>query len=957
MRTALASVVAGACIALSATAAELVPDGDAFVWTRGEGSVRMLRSGIIEPRLGEARTSLGIAFWHDAASGGFSSQSWSGKPQIESTERGFALRGAFEYRGKPLPLQFTQTVTPDRDALRVRYEFRKTGAISLRRGVLLTLDLPYAKFSGKRLWLQPGRGAKLPCVTRGLSDTIALELGVGRAVELKLDGLKLVWTASGGVNASRLFVGLTPGPAEGESTHAEMVLRFRDLPKVLPGEIPASRQPLALRGATPSSRRIPRYDKLELEVDLSAAYDNPFDPDDVALDGRFTAPSGKVSDVPGFFMVGFERRVLDAGELVVPTGKQSWRLRFTPMEVGTYRYELALRDRTGTVRGAAGEFEAVASDLKGFVRTSRADPHHFAFDNGDGYFPIGHNLPSYSINGQTAEQAMRKFAAAGENYNRWWMASYTGLGLEWEHTLGWYRQDEAARLDYILDLGRELGMYYMLCMDTHQDFRDQASWHHWHFNPFNAALGGPCEKPSDWLKNPEARSFYKKRLRYTVARWGFSPQVLCWEFGNEFEGWPGATMQEKLAWHEEMAAHLKALDPFDHLVTTSFWGKTGPVEFWKSDSMDIVQTHCYTNDDLGVAPLFAQFCATQADAYEKPHIFGEFGIRSHATTRDKDPKGWALHNGMWSCVVSRCAGAPMPWWHGNYIDPLDLYFHFTSVARFMRDLPIGKVRWRPLEADPVEYAPGQVKQVVQDATLVGPFHWGKPPVTEFTVAHEGTVNDADKLPRLLQGRGHPDLRNPPTFVVHYQRDGRFIVHVNVVSRSGRLRIWLDDELALDQELPCGEGLGKASEHKPEWKLWQTTYDQEFAIDVPKGKHRIRVDNNEGGDWVWVKRYVLTNYQSITRPPLLVLGMQADEVAVVWIHNRDSTWLQHAQGHAPEPTKPARVVIRGLRDGARTVQWWETWKGSVEHTDSVTAVNGALTLAIPSISTDVAAKIR
>jgi len=944
-------------MAFLASAGELVRDGDAFVWKCGEGRVRVLKNGIIEPRVGNARTSLGIAFWHSAARSGFSAQGWSARSQMETTEGGLLVRGEFEFRNNPIPLEFVQTVVPDSEGLRIRYEFRKTGTLSLRKGVLLAITLPYATFGGKRLWLQPGRAAKLPCVTRALGHAAAIEFAAGHAAELSFDGARLMWIACAGTDASRLFVGLTPDPDEGESVHAEVAVRFRDLPKVLPGQIAASREPLALRGATAGIRKTLRYGKFELAVDLSATYDNPFDPDDVALDARFTAPSGRTIDLPGFYMVDFERRVIDAGELLEPTGKQGWRVRFTPAEVGTYQYELTLRDRTGTVRGAADAFEAVASELKGFVRTSKVDPHYFVFDNGEGYFPIGHNQPSYTIAGQTAEQAMRKFAAAGENYNRWWMSSYTGLGLEWEHALGWYRQEEAARLDYLLDLGRELGMCYMLCMDTHQDFRDQHSWQHWHFCPFNAALGGPCEKPSDWLKSPVARAFYNKRLRYTVARWGITPQVLCWELGNEFEGWPGATTREKLHWHEEMAAHLRALDPFDHLVTTSFWSRTGPPEFWESDSMDIVQTHCYTNDDAGVAPLAASFCATQADGYEKPHIFGEFGIRSRATTADKDPEGWALHNGLWSCVVSRCAGTPMPWWHHNYIDPLDLYFHFTSIARFMKDLPIGKVRWRPLEADPIEYAPGEVKHVTQDAVIVGQLLWRKASVTEFTVAHDGTVNDADKLPRLLHGRAHPSLRNPPTFVVDYHRDGRFLMHVGVVSKSGRLRIWLDGALALDQELPCGEGLGKASDYSSKWKLWKTTYDEAFGIDVPKGEHRIRVDNNEGGDWVRVERYVLTSYQSITRPPLLVLGMQTDAQAVLWIQNRNSTWHEHAQGRVPNPTKPARLAIRGLRDGARTVEWWETWRGAVARRETGTVVNGRLTLALPPITTDVALRLR
>ncbi len=48
---------------------------------------------------------------------------------------------------------------------------------------------------------------------------------------------------------------------------------------------------------------------------------------------------------------------------------------------------------------------------------------------------------------------------------------------------------------------------------------------------------------TDWqFTNEQAREFYRKRLRYTVARWGYSPHVLCWEFGNEIQGWAGDTM-------------------------------------------------------------------------------------------------------------------------------------------------------------------------------------------------------------------------------------------------------------------------------------------------------------------------------------------------------------------------------------------------------------------------------
>jgi hypothetical protein len=139
-----------------------------------------------------------------------------------------------------------------------------------------------------------------------------------------------------------------------------------------------------------------------------------------------------------------------------------------------------------------------------------------------------------------------------------------------------------------------------------------------------------------------------------------------------------------------MSDYLRSLDPFGHLITTSFWSNTGPDAFWQLPNIDIVQTHCYTNDDGNVALPVREFGLHQWRSYQKPHLFGEFGIRSGAGTEEMDPEGWALHNALWSGLFSFCAGGPMPWWHENWIDPLNLYFHFTAIANFTAGLPLGR---------------------------------------------------------------------------------------------------------------------------------------------------------------------------------------------------------------------------------------------------------------------------
>ena len=43
------------------------------------------------------------------------------------------------------------------------------------------------------------------------------------------------------------------------------------------------------------------YDTVELTAEIAATYDNPFDPDQIAVEARVTTPEGKVLSVPGFF--------------------------------------------------------------------------------------------------------------------------------------------------------------------------------------------------------------------------------------------------------------------------------------------------------------------------------------------------------------------------------------------------------------------------------------------------------------------------------------------------------------------------------------------------------------------------------------------------------------------------------------------------------------------------------
>jgi hypothetical protein len=945
-----AACLAAGSLCRGAAAPGWTAAGNAWVWQGTSLAVRCEAPGILRVlRDGNLAASFSFFLWHDKwICEHLENGSLEATPTVDANGV-LRLRGLWGTRPPAPPLAYTLALTPAADGVEIALEIRKTAALTLTSGIWAVLSVPRRADDTRLLFAEPVCHAQVGQTLAGSFQRLLLGTPGEPALALVPDGIGSVRSRVSDASHA-LEITLRPNDfALGDNVAINLALRETTMPVPPPDPAGPVRQPLALRGVGRTPAEVALYDPIDITVDLAGTWDNPFDPDDVRLDALVTTASGATYEMPGFFLVPHQRQVSRGMEIMMPASGGQWCVRLAATEVGPLRCELRARDRSGSVNLALPTIQVAASAARGFVRTSAADPRYLAFSNGSPYLPIGHNLPIYPTSGQLADEAIAKMAAAGENWNRWWLSA-SGIGLEWEPTLGRYRQAQAARLDFALQLAREHGFVYMLCLDTHQDFREGG----WGANPFNLANGGPCKTPGDWFTDATARRHYRNRLRYTVARWAASPQVLCWEFGNEFEGWADTSQEALLAWHKEMAAYLRSIDPYRHPITTSFWSKTGPEVFWQIPEIDIVQTHCYTNNDANVAEQVREYCLHQWRTFQKPHIFGEFGIRSHDTTADKDPKGWALHNAFWSAVASGCDGLPMPWWHENYIDPLNLYGHFTAIRRFTDGLPFGTAAWRQIDTE-VVYADPQPPLQVRAAVLTPAEGFRRQAVSEFTLAPDGSTNDPGELLALLHGEGHKDLRNPPTFTVTYPAAGAFTIAIDRVSNSGYLRVYVDDALALERDLPCGEGKGKSWEFRPQWNLWESVYNEDVSVTIPAGTHRIRLENT-GKDWVRVKSYRFEGCRVIDRPNLLCAALASDGTAILWVQNRDSDWFNHGRD-AVAAVPDATVTLKGLADGPVEVEWWETWEGTRQRQEKAAVRAGTLALRIPALRTDVAARLR
>jgi len=331
-------------------------------------------------------------------------------------------------------------------------------------------------------------------------------------------------------------------------------------------------------------------------------------------------------------------------------------------------------------------FECAAGDNPGFVRRSPDTPYYLEFDDGTPYFGVGENICWASGDKLGLyDDWFSSLGDAGGNYCRIWLVRWN-MALEWMdegprtgryYGLGRYSPDNAFRLDWVMEQARENGIYCMLCLGYHGEFMvkpDYFKTNCWQWNPYNVANGGPCQTPGEFWTNEEARKLYKQRLRYYIARWGWDANVLSWEFWNE--------VNAPAPWVDEMAKHFETIDPYAHLVTTTYG--TGAV--WEIPEVDYTQAHMYGSDEShpSTTPHVANLSRGYTTRWAKPFMLGEFGIdwKRSDTSHDPDGIGTSLHNGLWASVMTRSFGTAAIWYWDGYVHPKNLYHEYTNIRRF-----------------------------------------------------------------------------------------------------------------------------------------------------------------------------------------------------------------------------------------------------------------------------------
>jgi hypothetical protein len=414
---------------------------------------------------------------------------------------------------------------------------------------------------------------------------------------------------------------------------------------------------------------IPRFQKFEITIhDLSATFSNPFDLSDIRITGQFSSPTGRTTEVLGFFDGTF------------------FKLRFSPDEIGAWSFKILLNDNVHFAATAPDEFVCVQSEHHGRIKVSSFNSRYLAFSDSTAFIGIGQNLPWYI---ERYPQFWNLMTANKCNLFTYWLPA-------WDHSLllsntpGQYDTFSARQVDAIIEKCEQKNIFVIFTIWNHQWLEEKSENSSWEKNPFRYI--DPNAK--EFFTNQASWEWQENFYQYIISRWGYSRAIAMWQTVSGLENTDAGDKADN--WHERITMFFQDNDPFEHPTTSTF----STDKLWKKgfqivDVPQIQTTRSENNAEL-IANDVADYYKQISRDVEKPGMIGRFG---HAKNDEMQP--FHLHNAIWSALANGAAIMPMDWNDGDkwpYMTP-EMYSHLKHLATFTEQFEIDKMRLNPMDID------------------------------------------------------------------------------------------------------------------------------------------------------------------------------------------------------------------------------------------------------------------
>lgn len=693
----------------------------------------------------------------------------------------------------------------------------------------------------------------------------------------------------------------------------------------------------------------------ELRISNLVSVANPYDQDLIRVVCEVRRADGSIRTVPAFFYQPMKRSISGAYESISAQGSAEWRARITPAEPGRLQVLARVTVSGSSAESNKLEFVPKRQPYRGFVKRSTCDPQGLVYGDGTPFRAVGENLCWPGSRGTyDYDMWIASLKSSGVNYVRLWCSPwYFGFETAPGQLLN-YNQKPLWALDYVMRALKEAGIGVILCLDYHGMLESTPDYwggnDNWKINPYNQANGGPCASQNAFFTSNSAKATYKKRLGYLIGRYSAFPNLVAWELWNEIDNvLTYLNKPDVVAWHNEMAAYLKANDPCGHLVTTSLSGSWWP-ELWSVPGMDFVQVHSYGQSNPGVE--LPKAMEANGSAFGKPVIVGEYGVDWRGYGAEQDPYHRGLHQALWGTFVSTGFGCAQTWWWES-IHSDNLYSHFKAMSSVSSSASRGE-NWSPLAIDVpgLDAVLGDVDPLGSpfEAVLTPNMQWGAVLSGSALIRDELTAAcDSGNLNAFVHGSWHADLRIPCKITAHFGSAASMTIHLNSVSDQCRLVVKVNGSVVYSVSLPNKDGLYQVNNE----------YNEDILIPLPPGRNVIEI-SNPGGDWFFYDWLKFTNVLPAKRVgpgmPLVAVGSGRTDEAWVWLLDYAANYPNNAQRPSIRELSGAEATVRNLADGTYDVRWFDTRTGALVRTDLASSSGGAMRLAPPAFTEDIFASI-
>jgi len=303
-------------------------------------------------------------------------------------------------------------------------------------------------------------------------------------------------------------------------------------------------------------------DEIETKINnyirnLSGAKINPYLESQIDIVVKFTSTSNRVINKPAFYYEDYSGRNLDSNKWYYNNQPYKFRVRFAPDEIGNWRYEIKINVNGAlveTVQSIDFKFNCVPSSKKGYLEVGQHKRQFRFSDTKSSFFAIGQNIPwpfagDYATNNIESSAFniymdwVQNLKASNGNYFRMLLVNWSN-GIEWENigdygnfwpasstnSSAYNRQTSCWELDNLVNFSENNNLFFEFGLLMHNEFEahpEGDEFFNWNHSPYYSLIPNG-QSPSKFWTNTDCQKYFKNKIRYILARWGYSTSISAW---------------------------------------------------------------------------------------------------------------------------------------------------------------------------------------------------------------------------------------------------------------------------------------------------------------------------------------------------------------------------------------------------------------------------------------------